>query len=152
MLRLLEKGLMVMIKFDAGCGSSCVLLLNMRYNESMTGDKVSQGTRSMIRQSTTASRTAFVAARSVSLAADHDTACHDFSAEPSRRDNRGSAPRSRFESRILPAGLYESGLPGELLERAAASSSAPESSSAPAGPSLDSLRSNGRFISESLRF
>ena len=66
--------------------------LNKRYSEFMTGDKIYQSTCSVVRQSAAASRTAFVAAGSTSQTTI-TPATMLSSAEPTRRNNRGGAPR-----------------------------------------------------------
>jgi hypothetical protein len=116
----------------------------------MTGDKVYQGTRSMVRQSAAARRTAFIAAGSALQPTMVTRATMFPSAEPTRRNNRGGAPRVEIhEQETVSRPVRER--PSRGTPRAAASSSAPESSSAPAGPGLERLHSNERFIPEALR-
>ena len=68
---------------------------NECYSEFMNGDKVYQNTRSVVRHSAAASRAAFVAAGSTPQAT-MTPATMFSSAEPTRRNNRGGAPRVEF--------------------------------------------------------
>ena len=66
--------------------------LNKRYTEFMNGDRANQSTRSVVRHYVAANRTAFVAA--TSAAQPTMTPATMFtSAEPTRRNTRGEAPR-----------------------------------------------------------
>jgi hypothetical protein len=134
----------------ANIGAKCWVklrtTLNKRYSEFMTGDKVYQSTRLVVRQSAAASRTAFVAAGSTSQTTMAPANMFS-SAEPTRRNNRGGAPRVEVcEQETVSRPVRER--PSRGTSRAASSSSAPESSSAPSGPGLERLRSNERFIPE----
>ena len=111
--------------------------LNKRYSGFMNGDKVYQNTRSVVRHSAAASRAAFVAAGSTPQATMAPATMFS-SAEPTRRNNRGGAPRVEFrEQETVSRPVRER--PSRGTSRAASSSSASESSSGPSGPGLETF-------------
>ena len=123
--------------------------LNKRYTEFMTGDRVHQSTRSVVRHSVAAHRAAFLAATS-DAQPTMTPATMFTSAESTRRNTRGEAPRVEIREQALVSRPVRE-RPSRGTSRAAAASSTQDSSSALSGPGLERTRVTERYIPEALR-